>query len=492
MGTSDTAVTEIVEPPVEAGGSETDSLRQTGKHELVIVANRLPVRRSSTRADGAEAWTTSPGGLVAALAPIVRERQGAWIGWPGSAATNVKSPFLASGIANLPVPISRAELADFYQGQCNSTFWPLYHDAVREPEYHRHWWARYREVNQRFAEAAAATAAPWAKVWIHDYQLQLVPAMLRRLRQDISIGFFLHIPFPPPELFRRLPWRDEVIEGLLGADVVGFQTRASRSNFLTVASRLVGGQRESGGLVHEGRRIRAGAFPVSIDVERFRRAARDPAVVARAEALRAQLGGGRKVILGVDRLDYTKGIDLRLQAFHEWLGRAGSSIRDAVLVQVAVPSREQIPGYQELRSRVEQLVGRINGEFGEIGIAAVHYQRRNLPHEELVALYLAADVMLVTPLADGMNLVAKEYVACRPDASGVLVLSEFAGAVDELRWALHVNPHDVDGLAETIEEALHLAPREMRRRMRSLQHAIESHTVHDWANRYLATLAGEA
>jgi len=315
--------------------------------------------------------------------------------------------------------------------------------------------------------------------------------MLRRLRRDISIGFFLHIPFPPPELFRRLPWREEVIEGLLGADVVGFQTRASRSNFLTVATRLVSAQREPNGVIYEGRRVRAGAFPVSIDVERFQRASRDPRVIARAEELRQQLGGGRKLILGVDRLDYTKGIDLRLAAFYEWLGRPGSSIRDAVLVQIAVPSREQIPGYQELRSRVEQLVGRINGDYGEIGVAAVHYQRRNLAFEELVALYRAADVMLVTPLADGMNLVAKEYVASRPDASGVLVLSEFAGAVDELRWALHVNPHDVDGLAETIDEALHIAPREMRRRMRSLQQSVESNTVHDWANRYLAALGGE-
>jgi trehalose 6-phosphate synthase len=478
------------QPGVEPEVVEAARVSPRATHDLVIVANRLPVRRSAVRADGAEAWITSPGGLVAALAPIVRERGGAWIGWPGSAAGTTVA-FAAGGITNLPVAISRSELSDFYQGQCNSTFWPLYHDAVREPEYHRHWWARYVEVNRRFAEEAAAVTAPWGKVWVHDYQLQLVPAMLRQLRQDISIGFFLHIPFPPPELFRRLPWRQEVIEGLLGADVIGFQTRASRNNFLTLAARLVSGQREPGGVIYQGRRVRAGTFPVSIDVERFQRASRDPRIVERAEELRQKLGGGRKLILGVDRLDYTKGIDLRLEAFYEWLGRPGSSIRDAVLVQVAVPSREQIPGYQELRGKVEQLVGRINGDYGEIGTAAVHYQRRNLPFDELVALYSAADVMLVTPLADGMNLVAKEYVACRPDANGVLVLSEFAGAVDELRGALQVNPHDVDGLADAIEEALHLRPREMRRRMRSLQNAIASNTVHDWANRFLSELGGE-
>ncbi|HVR28517.1 MAG TPA: trehalose-6-phosphate synthase, partial [Thermoanaerobaculia bacterium] len=449
----------------------------------MIVANRLPVRRTATRGGG-DTWTTSPGGLVSALAPIVRERGGAWVGWTGAAGPAPK-PFVASGITNLPVSVSRAEVGDFYHGQCNSTFWPLYHHAVREPEYHRHWWARYVEVNRRFAEVAARAAAPWARVWVHDYHLQLVPAMLREMRSDVTIGFFLHIPFPPPELFRRLPWRQEVLEGLLGSDVVGFQTRAARSNFLSLAARLIGTQRESGGVLHGGRRVRAGAFPISIDVERFANATASPAVAARAEQLRSSLGGGRKLLLGVDRLDYTKGIDLRLKAFREWLERPGSSIGDAVLVQVAVPSREQIPGYQELRSRVEELVGQINGEFGEIGTAAVHYLRRNMPFEDLVALYRAADVMVVTPLSDGMNLVAKEYVASRPDASGVLVLSEFAGAVGELRAALLVNPHDVDGLAETMDQALRLPEAEARRRMRSLRSAVESNTVYDWADRYL-------
>jgi len=461
---------------------------KSGAHDLVIVANRLPVRRTTAR--GGDTWTTSPGGLVSALAPIVRERDGAWVGWTGVAGP-APPPFVASGITNLPVSISRAEVTDFYQGQCNSTFWPLYHDAVREPEYHRHWWVRYVEVNRRFAEATAQAAAPWAKVWVHDYHLQLVPAMLREMRSDVTIGFFLHIPFPPPELFRRLPWREAVIDGLLGSDVVGFQTRAARSNFLTLAARLIGAQREQGGVIHGGRRVRAGAFPISIDVERFANATGSPAVATRAEELRSSLGGGRKLFLGVDRLDYTKGIDLRLKAFREWLRRPGSSIREAVLVQVAVPSREQIPGYQELRSRVEELVGQINGQFGEIGVAAVHYLRRNLPFEDLVALYRAADVMLVTPLADGMNLVAKEYVASRPDPSGVLVLSEFAGAVGELRAALLVNPHDVNGLAETMDHALHLPEPETRRRMRSLQHAVKSNTVYNWANRYLESLAGE-
>ena len=469
---------------------EEEAAREAARQELVIVANRLPVRRTTAR-DSSDAWATSPGGLVAALAPIVRERGGAWVGWSG-APGSAPAPFEAGGIRNLPVTISRAEVTDFYQGQCNSTFWPLYHDAVREPEYHRHWWARYVEVNRRFAEAAAQAAGPWAKVWVHDYQLQLVPAMLRQIRSDVTIGFFLHIPFPPPELFRRLPWREEVIDGLLGADVVGFQTRAARANFLTVAPRLVAAQREPGGVIYQGRRVGAGAFPISIDVDRFTKATRSPAVIERAKALRQSLGGGsRKLILGVDRLDYTKGIDLRLKAFREWLERPGTSIRDAALVQVAVPSREQIPGYQELRSRVEELVGQINGEHGEIGFAAVHYLRRNLPFEDLVALYRAADVMLVTPLADGMNLVAKEYVASRPDASGVLVLSEFAGAVGELRAALLVNPHDVDSLAETIDQALRLPPREERRRMRSLINAVESNTVHDWANGYLAALSSE-
>jgi len=283
--------------------------------------------------------------------------------------------------------------------------------------------------------------------------------------------------------------RQLVIEGVLGADVVGFQTRDGARNFLTLAQRLTTAKKLHGSnLQFEGRRVQVGAFPISIDVERYEGTARHPAVINHAGQLRTTMGLGRKIILGVDRLDYTKGIDVRVKAFGELLAGNRSLIRKAALVQVAVPSRERIQEYQELRSHVEELVGQINGEYGEVGIAPVHYLRRNLPFEELVALYRAADVMLVTPYCDGMNLVAKEYVATRFDNTGVLVLSEFAGAAPELRSALLVNPHDVDSLAETMDRALTMSDQEAGRRMRKLRQVIKANTVHDWAGAFMRVL----
>ena len=362
--------------------------------ELVIVANTLPVRREEV--DGELRWAQSPGGLVSALSPIVREAGGCWVGWTGG-ADDAPAPFRHEGILNVAVPVSEAEVAGSYEGMCNSTLWPLYHDAVRPPEYHRHWWNPYVAVNRRFAEEVARRTAPGGRVWIHDYHLQLVPRMLRELRPDVSSGFFLHIPFPPVELFLRLPWRRGLLEGLLGADVIGFQTPAGAYNFTRLADRLIEAEPQGGTIRYQGRDIRVGAFPISIDTDRYTTAALSPEIRERAEQLQ-QLRRGRKIILSVDRLDYTKGIDLRLKAFLEWLGRKDRSIRDAVMVQVAVPSRERISEYQILRRDVEELVGQINGEYGELGVVPVQYLRRNLPFEELIAFYLVADVMLVTPL----------------------------------------------------------------------------------------------
>ncbi len=442
---------------------------------LVMVANTLPVRRVKRR--GKVVWDQSPGGLVSALAPITREAGGGWVGWTGERGGDTP-PFELGGILNIPVPISSEDVAMFYEGVCNRTLWPLYHDAVRQPEYHRHWWRRYVEVNERFAERAAGIAAPGATVWVHDYHLQLVPAMLRDRRPDLRIGFFLHIPFPPEELFVRLPWRRSIVEGILGADVVGLQTKLGARNFTRLAQRYSDGRGRDGHVHVAGR---------AVTVERYKDAAADPATERRAAQLRSRLGGGRKVLLGVDRLDYTKGIDLRLKAFDQLLaGDAGP--HSAVLVQVAVPSRERIEEYKELRRHVEELVGQINGEYGEIGVAAVHYLRRNLPFEELVSMYRAADVMIVTPFADGMNLVAKEYVASRVENTGVLILSEFAGAAAELKKALLVNPHDVDGMTEGMARALDMPLAEQSQRMRAMRLVLDRHTVHDWAADFMQAL----
>jgi trehalose 6-phosphate synthase len=457
------------------------------RSHLVIVANTLPVRRAERA--GERQWETSPGGLVSALAPIAQREGGAWVGWTGE-RDRARNPFVHDHLLNVPVTVSAAQVDGSYEGVCNRTIWPLYHQAVRPPEYHRHWWRHYVEMNERFANRAAKVAAPGARVWVHDYHLQLVPHMLRHRRDDVRIGFFLHIPFPPAELFAHLPWREEILEGILGADCVGFQTKADAGNFNRVARQFVGAKRTTTGVEVDGRRVRVGAFPISIDTRHYASVAEQPEVVARAERFKAQLGSGRKVLLGVDRLDYTKGIDVRLNAFRQLLLNRPETATDAVFVQVAVPSRERITEYKDLRRSVEELVGSINGTHAEVGSPVVHYLRRNLPFEELIAIYQAADVMVVTPLCDGMNLVSKEYVATRFDDTGVLILSEFAGAAAELKDALLVNPHDVNGMAEAMEQALTMPPDAVRRRMRRLRRVVGRHDVHEWARQFLVALGG--
>jgi trehalose 6-phosphate synthase len=443
--------------------------------DLVIVANRLPVHRAGS----ASKWETSPGGLVSALLPVLQRDQGGWVGWAGSGA-KVTDPFEHDGFMNVPVQLSSQEVDAYYSGFSNSTLWPLYHDACQTPRYHRRWWYPYVAINSRFAKAASAAAADGALVLVQDYHLQLVPGMLRELRPDLRIGFFLHIPFPPVELFAQLPWRSSILEGLLGADVVGFQTKQGAQNFIRLVGRYTDHHTKGLSVSVDSRRVEARAFPISIDVARYEKLANDPKVIARSEEVRRDLGN-RKIVLGVDRLDYTKGIDIRLRAFRELLSSRRRSAEDTVFVQICVPSRESVDEYVELRSRVEELVGQINGEFSDVGRVAVHYLRRSFPAEELVAYYLAADVLVVTPFRDGMNLVAKEYVACRKD-TGVLVLSEFTGASHELDRAILVNPHDIDDLSGALAQATNMPPPEQAKRIKAMRRKLHRHTVYDWAD----------
>ncbi len=458
----------------------------TPDRRLIVVANRLPAQLNELGD-----WETSPGGLVSALAPILKNRGGAWVGWAGVPGAD-HGEFQVDGIDQVSVPLSAAEEDGFYHGFSNGTLWPLYHDGVRPPEFHRHWWAPYVDVNRRFAERAAAVAQPGDLVWVHDYQLQLVPAMLRKLRPDVRIGFFLHIPFPPVELFSRLPWRAPLVEGLLGADMVAFQTRSGAQNFAAAAKRY-GGARGADWrrLKYDDRWVRIDRAPIGIDVASFTELIRQPEVHRIAEDLRERTGNPRRLILGVDRLDYTKGIEVRLKAFQTVLERESLTPEDVQFLQIAVPSREAVPLYQETREEVERLVGKINGENSRAGLPAVHYLYRSLGPEDLVGAYLAGDVMMVTPLRDGMNLVAKEYVASRADESGVLILSEFAGAAEQLRQALIVNPHDVDNVAATLAEALRMSEKEQRRRMRALRRVVEATDVFDWAEHCLEMMEGE-
>ncbi|MCP9271369.1 alpha,alpha-trehalose-phosphate synthase (UDP-forming) [Mycolicibacterium arenosum] len=473
------------------GGKSADS----GTADFVVVANRLPIDMERLP-DGSTTWKRSPGGLVTALEPLLRKQRGAWIGWPGITDGD-EEPIVEDGLSLRPVRLSADDFELYYEGFSNATLWPLYHDVIVKPVYHRNWWDTYVDVNRRFAEATAKSAAKGATVWVQDYQLQLVPKMLRELRPDLTIGFFLHIPFPPVELFMQMPWRTEIIEGLLGADLVGFHLPGGAQNFLFLARRLVGantsrgtvGVRSRFGEVQVGSRtVKVGAFPISIDSADLDAKARNRTVRQRAREIRAELGNPRKVLLGVDRLDYTKGIDVRLYAFSELLDEGRINADDTVLVQLATPSRERVESYKEMREDIERQVGHINGEYGEVGHPVVHYIHRPLPRDELVAFFVAADVMLVTPLRDGMNLVAKEYVACRSDLGGALVLSEFTGAAAELRQAYLTNPHHLDGVKDSIEAAVNQEPEEGRRRMRALRRQVLAHDVDRWARSFLDVL----
>ncbi|WP_394552462.1 bifunctional alpha,alpha-trehalose-phosphate synthase (UDP-forming)/trehalose-phosphatase [Agromyces sp. MMS24-JH15] len=462
-------------------------------YDMIVVSNRLPVDYEEGP-DGSTGWKSSPGGLVTALEPIMRAADGAWVGWAGVADREF-DPFEHDGISIIPVPLTPDEIEDYYEGFSNDTLWPLYHDVIAPPSFHREWWDAYVRVNRRFAEAAARAAAEGAVVWVQDYQLQLVPRMLREQRPDLVIGFFNHIPFPAYGIYSQLPWRRQVLEGLLGADVIGFQRAADAGNFSRAIRRLFG-YTTRGSTIEvpdpDGsvRRVVARHFPISIDAAGFEEIARRPDVQARSREIRESLGNPSTIMLGVDRLDYTKGIRHRMKAFGELLRDGRLSVEDVTLVQVASPSRERVETYRQLRDEIELTVGRLNGDQSTLGHQAIAYLHHGYPREEMVALYLAADVMLVTALRDGMNLVAKEYVACRFDNDGVLVLSEFTGASDELRQAVLVNPHDIEGLKDAIELAIGMPHRDRTRRMRSLRKRVRENDVANWSATFLETLTG--
>ncbi len=457
--------------------------------DLVVVANRLPVDRVVSD-DGEVSWRRSPGGLVSALEPVMRANHGAWIGWPGDTGTDV-DPFEDEGLTLVPVSISDREYEEFYEGFSNDTLWPLYHDLVAKPSFHREWWDSYVTVNQRFADAAAKFAAEGAVVWVQDYQLQLVPQMLRELRPDLRIGFYLHIPFPPAELFSQLPWRRQILEGLLGADLVGFQLSGAAQNFVRLVRQRVGHKTHRDSVyLPDGRVVQAKAFPISIDFDGFEELARSEPVEERADEIRRELGSPRKIFLGIDRLDYTKGIYARLRAFSELIADGHFDVEDAVFVQVATPSRERVDQYRKLRDDIDRLVGRINGDLGRIGRPVISYLHSSFPREEMAALYRAADIMVVTPFRDGMNLVAKEYVACRFHDDGALVLSEFAGAADELRQAYLVNPYDINGMKATMLQAYEAQPKELTRRMKAMRKTVSVNDVAHWASTFLDELSG--
>jgi trehalose 6-phosphate synthase/phosphatase len=457
---------------------------------LLIVSNRLPV--TAELVDKRLRLAPATGGLASGLRFWHEQSKGLWIGWPGDVSrfgaeqrTELAQALQARAI--VPVYLSSDHVDRYYHGFSNRVLWPLFHYLIDRVPVDATGWEAYRQVNEAFATVVAREYRPGDAIWVHDYQLMLLPALLRERLPDARIGFFLHIPFPSSEVFRILPWRREILSGLLGADLLGFHTFAYMRHFLASLLHVDGVEADIDRVRVGGREVRLGVFPMGVDARHFAELAADPGVVAESEAIRRD-AGGRQIVLGIDRLDYTKGIPRRLQAVERLLQRE-PDLRDRVrYIQVAVPSRGEVDSYQRFKRLVEEGVGRINGTCGTVHSTPVHYVHQTVSMRQLVALYRAADVMLVTPLRDGMNLVAKEFVASRVDEDGVLVLSEFAGAAAELDGALMVNPYDVNSLASVIQRALVLPAEERRTRMQTLRHRVSEYDIQHWARGFLDRL----
>jgi len=461
---------------------------------LVIVSNRLPV--TLQKSDRGQ-WEVhrSTGGLVTALVPLLANRKSLWIGWPGILEeTNVdellKVASQTHGYILKPVLLTPEEVNNYYFGFSNQIIWPLFHDLQSRCNFDPAYWNTYQVVNRKFAQTIVENATADDYVWIQDYHLILVGKVLRSMGVDSKLGFFLHTPFPTLEMFNKLPWRSQIIEALLEYDLVGFQTLHDRNNFLRCVETMLKGhhvdaRRQLVTIATRRHQTIVGSFPISIDFREFAQQAASEVVVNAARQL-CEAIHNRKIVLGIDRLDYSKGIPEKLRAFRNALERFHEIHRKISLIQIMVPSREDIPEYRVLRAEIEGLVSEINGKFTTPGWIPVHYMFRSLPRTELLAYYRAADIALVTPLKDGMNLVSKEYCAAKTDKDGVLILSEFAGAVSQLhRNSLIVNPYDVEGVADAIVRAYNMSPDERRLRMRRLRQSIAKRDVFWWVNSFL-------
>ncbi len=479
-------------PQPSAAPDETGHWGSPGAADapVVAVANRLPVQH------GKDGWELSPGGLVTALRPVMTTHSGTWVGWDGGAkGAPVTMPGL--GVDLRPISLSATQVRQYYHGFANATLWPLLHDAIEKPRFERAWWQTYQEVNAKFADAtlAALGRQPGALAWVHDYHLMLVPELIRQRRPGQPIGFFLHVPWPSPDIFARCPWRQEILLGLLGCDVVSFHTEGYRQNFVAACGRLLAGSGvkvDGSTLVRpDGRLVSTTTAPISIDAAEFIRHATDRATDIEVAALERQFAG-RTLLLGVDRLDYTKGIVERLLAFEMLLERAPDLRKKFAFLQIAVPSRDNVREYRDLRAAVERHIGRINGRFTEPGHdVPVHYLHRGLSQQQLAAYYAVATALLATPLIDGMNLVAKEYVTVQQarGGAGSLVLSEFTGAAIELREAEPCNPFDVEGLSYRIEHALAQPAATRRAALAAMARRVRTHDVHRWVADQLTVIS---
>ncbi len=459
---------------------------------FIVVSNRLPVTVS--KKDGKLEYHASPGGLATAMSSVEVGGEMLWIGWPGITSDELTTSEKRS-ITNklrkdygcIPIFLTKEQNLNFYEGFSNETIWPLFHYFQEIAEYNDTYWESYKEVNQLFAKTVQKYADNNSVIWIHDYHLMLLPGILRAKITTASIGFFLHIPFPSFEIFRLIPQRKELLEGLLGADLLGFHIYDYVKHFTTSVTRTLGHKAKHGLVAYGDRQVRADAFPISIDYEKFSSAVNQPEVKKEIELLDSYYGD-RKLILSVDRLDYSKGITHRLEAFETFLDNNPKYHNKVVLMMVAVPSRTEVEAYKDLREKIEQTVSRINGRYASVDWVPVVYQFQNQPFDKLVALYARSDVALVTPVRDGMNLVAKEYVATKQNSTGVLILSELTGAIDELPEALVINPNDRNGVAAAIRKALSMTKKQQKSKLISMQQRIKRFNVLQWSEDFIEQL----
>lgn len=463
------------------------------KQQFLIVSNRLPV--SVSKQEGKLTFTPSSGGLATAMSSLdLGDKGSLWIGWPGISSDDLTPKDKAEISKKLleyncvPVFLTHEQVEKFYDGYANATLWPLFHYFQATAKFNNAHWEAYKEVNHLFGDIVAKHASTNATIWIHDYHLMLLPQQLRHSLPDSSIGFFLHIPFPSFEIFRLLPQRREILEGLLGADLVGFHVYDYARHFTSSVLRTLGIESRHGSIMLPERKVTVDAFPIGIDYRKFITTLNSAEVAKELQHLDEHYEG-QKIILSVDRLDYSKGIANRLEAFEHFLREHPEYHKKVALVVVAVPSRVEVDAYKELRDEIEITVSRINGMYAAVDWTPISYQFRNLPFEEVVALYAKADVALITPLRDGMNLVAKEYIATKQERDGVLILSEMTGAVDELPEALRINPNDTDSIVESIVTALQMPSEEQRSRMQFMQGRLSQYTVQRWGQDFVEQLA---
>ncbi len=460
---------------------------------LFVISNRLPIVGEW---DGQE-WRIRPGsgGLVTALTPVMKKTRGLWVGWPGpieeSAAAGLLEDFNQKQPFNVtPVYLTTDEVERYYRGFANETIWPLFHDLLGYCKFDAENWKTYVDVNRRFAEVVAEQIRPKDFLWIHDYQLMLVASHLRELNIHQPLAYFLHIPFPTLDLFRRLPWKQEIIHALMEYDLLGFQTLRDRRNFIQCVKALIPDvwvtiKRRHSLLQYGERTVKVGHFPISIDFNEFSTGARMPEVADAAWYLHENLSS-RQLVLGIDRLDYTKGIPERFRAFERALEKYPDLRGNISLIQVIIPSRTHVPDYQNLKELIDRLAGRVNGRFSKHGWVPIHYMYTSLDRIQLLAHYKACEIAFITPLRDGMNLIAKEYCASTIDNNGVLILSEFAGAADQFaRGAIIVNPYDLEGMADAIYGAYNMDLEERQRRMRALRAEVKRNNVYRWVEWFL-------